>query len=92
MLKMTGRIPGLDGIRGVAIALVLVEHLFRFPLVPGSLGIPNWGNSTGRPESAQLFPGLLSTAVLSNRADLRRRAADYSCSCDDGADFASGEL
>ena len=37
MLKMTGRIPELDGIRGTAIAMVLVEHLFRFPLVPGSL-------------------------------------------------------
>jgi peptidoglycan/LPS O-acetylase OafA/YrhL len=35
-MKLTGRIPELDGIRGTAIALVLFHHLFIFPLVPGS--------------------------------------------------------
>lgn len=37
MLKSGGRIPELDGIRGTAIALVLVEHFFRFPFVHGTL-------------------------------------------------------
>src|SRR5882672_4447971 len=36
-LNLSARIPELDGIRGIAIGMILVTHFFLFVTVPGSL-------------------------------------------------------
>jgi peptidoglycan/LPS O-acetylase OafA/YrhL len=73
--SLIGRIPELDGVRGLAIALVLVGHLFN-PLMPegGGFGVSLFFALSGYLITTILIKELRTTGRISLRAFYLRRA------------------